>query len=95
MEGHSFLRAFEIKKYIMRYVKMPCMQVSLSREAPLGNLEGICLLELFKDKGKYIWVRSWTQRTLRFKVWGPCGTLVKGQSSPELISDYGKQRACL
>ena len=34
---------------------------------------------------------SWTQRTLRFYVLGPSGTLVKGQGSPEPISDYGAQ----
>jgi hypothetical protein len=28
-------------------------------------------------------------------IWGPSGILVKGQGSPELISDYGVQRACL
>jgi hypothetical protein len=38
---------------------------------------------------------SWTQRTLRFYIWGPSGTLVKGQDSPELIPDYGAQRAHL
>jgi len=26
---------------------------------------------------------------------GPSGTLVKGQGSPELISDYGAQSACM
>jgi hypothetical protein len=56
MEGRSFLRVFEIKRYIMRYVKMPCKQVSLSIWALLGNLKGIRLLEGFKTKGKYIWV---------------------------------------
>jgi hypothetical protein len=39
MEGHSFHRAFEI----MRYVKMPCKQVSLSIGTAWGNLEWICL----------------------------------------------------
>jgi len=41
--GGSFLRTFEIKRYIKRYVKMPCSRVSLSIGAPLGNLEGIRL----------------------------------------------------
>jgi hypothetical protein len=41
MKGRSFLRAFEIKRYIKRCVKMPCKQVSLSIGALLGNLEGI------------------------------------------------------
>jgi len=49
--GHSFLRAFEIKRYIKREVKMPTKQVTLSIGAPLGNLEGIGLLGLLKRKG--------------------------------------------
>jgi hypothetical protein len=43
MERWSFHRAFEIKRYVKRYVKMPYKKVSLSIGAPLGNLEGICL----------------------------------------------------
>jgi len=51
MEGRSFLRAFEIKIYIKRDVKMPCKMASLSIGAPLGNLEGIRLPVLFERKG--------------------------------------------
>jgi hypothetical protein len=51
MEGRSFLRAFEINRYIKRYVKMPCKWVSLSIGARLGNLEGIHLPGLFERKG--------------------------------------------
>jgi hypothetical protein len=51
MEGRSFLRAFEIKRYIKRYLKMPCKQVSLSIGALLGNLDGIRLLGLLESKG--------------------------------------------
>jgi len=54
--GCSFLRAFEIKRYIKRDVKIPYKQVSLSIGASLGNLEGICLPGLFERKGQYIWV---------------------------------------
>jgi hypothetical protein len=43
MEGRYFLRAFEIKRCIKRYVKMPCQQAYLSIGVPLGNLEKICL----------------------------------------------------
>jgi hypothetical protein len=50
MEGHSFLRAFE------RYVKMPCKRVSLSIGALLGNLDGVHLPELLREKKNYIWV---------------------------------------
>jgi hypothetical protein len=56
MEGCSFLRTFEIKSYIKRYVKMPCKRVSLSMGAMLGNLEGVSLLGLFERKGKEICV---------------------------------------
>jgi hypothetical protein len=51
MERCSFLRVFEIKRYIKRYVKMPCKWVSHSIGALLGNLEGIRLLGLFERKG--------------------------------------------
>jgi hypothetical protein len=37
MEGRSFLRAFEIKRYVKNYVKMPSKRVSLSIGAPLGT----------------------------------------------------------
>jgi len=51
MEGRSFLRVFETKRYIKRYVKMPCKWASHSIEALLGNLERIHLLGLFERKG--------------------------------------------
>jgi hypothetical protein len=52
MEGRSFLRDFEIKRYIKRDVKTPCKRVSLYLGAPSGNLEVIRLPGLFE----YIWV---------------------------------------
>jgi hypothetical protein len=66
--GTLFLRAFEIKRYIKRYVKMPCKWVSLSVGALLGELEWIHLLGHFERNGKYVVYLgfSWTQRTLRF-----------------------------
>jgi hypothetical protein len=51
MEGRSFLRALEIKRYIKRYVKIPFKPVSLSIGAPLGNLKWIRLLGLLEEKG--------------------------------------------
>jgi len=51
MEGRSFIRAFEIKRYTKRYVKMPYKRVSLSIGGPLGKLKGIRLPELFERKG--------------------------------------------
>jgi hypothetical protein len=50
MEGRCILRAFEIKRYIERYLKMHCKWVSLSIGALLGNLEGIRLLGLLERK---------------------------------------------
>jgi hypothetical protein len=55
-EGCSFLRDFEIKGYIKRYIKMPCKQVSLSTGTLMGNQDGTCLLGLFERKGKHIWI---------------------------------------
>jgi hypothetical protein len=46
MEGRSFLRAFEIKRYIKRYVKMPCKWVSLYR-GPSGEPGGVSLAGAF------------------------------------------------
>jgi hypothetical protein len=43
MEGRSFYRDCDIKKYIKKYVIMSFKQVSVSIGAPLGSLEGICL----------------------------------------------------
>ena len=63
--------------------------------APLGNLEGTHLPELLREKDRISGFLSWTQRTLRFEVWGPSGTLVKERGSPGLIADYGAQRAHL
>ena len=51
VEGRSILRAFEIKRYIKRDVKMPCRRVSLSIGTPLGNLEWIRLPGLLGTKG--------------------------------------------
>jgi len=47
----SFLRVFEIKRYMMRDVKMLFKWVSLSIWAPLGNLEQIHLPGLSERKG--------------------------------------------
>ena len=74
---------------------MPCKRVSLSIGAPLGNLEGIRLPGLFERKGKHMWVPFSDPEDIKFLSLGPSGTLVNGQGSPELISDYGAQRAHL
>ena len=51
-------------------------------------------VRLWLHSDSYTWVPfSWNQTILRVKVWGPSGTLAMKQGSPELISDYGAQRA--
>jgi len=72
---------------------MPCREVSLSIGVLLGNLEGVLLPGRLKEKDSISGFLSWTRRPLRFQVWGPSGTLVKGQGPSELILDYGAQRA--
>jgi hypothetical protein len=66
MEGCSFLRAFEIKRYIKRYVRMPCERVSVSIGDPLGNLEGFSCRVVLRENESTPGFPSWTQRTLRF-----------------------------
>jgi hypothetical protein len=51
MEGHSFLRAFEIKRDISRDMSKCPVSISLSTGALVGNLEGISLLGLSETKG--------------------------------------------
>ena len=73
---------------------MPCKRVSLSIGAPLGNLEWIRLMGLFKRKGKYIWVPFLDPEDIKIlslgAIWkfgkgtGLSWAVVKGQGSPEL-----------
>jgi hypothetical protein len=78
MKRCSFLRAFGIQRFIKRFVIMLCKGAYLSIETLLRNLEGIQLLGLFERKGKYIWVPSWTQRTLRLLSLGAIWKFGKG-----------------
>jgi len=59
---------------------MPCKRAFLSIGALLGNLEGVPLLGLLRKKKSTFGFLAWTQRPLRFQVWGPSGTLVKEQA---------------
>jgi len=45
-----------------------------------------------REKIKYIWVPFFDPENINILSLGPHGTSVKGQGSPELISDYGGQR---
>jgi hypothetical protein len=66
MEGHCLLRAFEIKRNINKYVKLPCKQISLS----VGELEGIRLPGCFERKGKYVWVPCLDPEDIKIKSGG-------------------------
>jgi len=47
---------------------MPCKLAALSIGALLGNLEGVRLLEILREKeNAYLVSISWTQRTLKVK----------------------------
>ena len=65
MEGRSFLRAFEIKRYIKRYVKMPCKRVSPCRPR-WGTWTGLPCRNVLREKESISGFLSWIQRTLRF-----------------------------
>ena len=74
---------------------MPCKRVSLSIGVPLVKMRGeggFACRDFLRKKDSISRFLSWTQRLLRFYVWGPSGTLLKGQGCAELI-DYGAQRA--
>jgi hypothetical protein len=68
----------EIKRYIKRYIKMPCKWVSLSIGAPLGNLEEIRFLGLFERKGKYIRVPFLDPEDIQILKFGTTWNFVKG-----------------
>jgi hypothetical protein len=98
MEGLFFLRAFLYRGNFMRFLrdmKIPCHWVSLSIGALLAKLERVHLPGFLREREIISGFLSWTQRTLRFEVWGPSGTSVKEKGSSEWILDYGAQRAHL
>jgi hypothetical protein len=69
---------------------------SVSIGAPLlGDMEGICLPGRFERKREYIRVPFLDPEDIRILSVVAIWNFVKGQSSHELISDYGAQRACL
>jgi glutamine amidotransferase-like uncharacterized protein len=57
----------------------------------LGNLEGICSSELFGEKR----VPFLDPEDIKILSLEAIWNFSKEHSSPELISDYGAQRACL
>jgi len=59
-----FIRSF-------RDMQMPCRRVSLSIGAPLGNLEGVRLLGLLREKKLYIWVPFLDPEVIKILSRGP------------------------
>jgi len=75
---------------------MPCIRASLSIGALLGNLEGVRLPGLVREK--YIWVPFLDPEAIKILSLGgggKSGTLVKERGSPELLFVYGAKRGCL
>ena len=67
MEGQSFPRAFEIREKFLYF----CKQAALSLGVLWGNLEGVRLLGLLREKeNAYLGSFSWIQRTLKVKSGG-------------------------
>ena len=61
---------------------MPCnwvsLSLSLSIQAPLGTLEGICLPGHFERKGKYIWVPFLDKEDIKILSLGVSWNVGKG-----------------
>ena len=74
---------------------MPCKPSFLSPGALLGAPGGGSFAGTFERKEKYIWVPFLDPEAIKILSLGPSGTLVKEQGYPELILDYGAERARL
>ena len=70
---------------------MPCKWVSLSIGALLGNLEGVRLTGLLREKKKHIWIPFMDPEDIMILSLRTIWNLVKKQGYPELIVDYGAQ----
>jgi hypothetical protein len=88
MEGRSFLRAFEIKKYLKRFVKMHSKRVYLPIGAPLGNLEGRSFLRAFEIKRSLKRVVKMHNKRVYLPIGAPLGNL-EGIRLPERLERTG------
>ena len=66
-------------------MEMQCKRLSLSIGVLMGYYKGFRFPVFMRERKSIFGFISWTQRTLRFLVWGPSGNLVKERCSPELI----------
>jgi hypothetical protein len=72
------------------------LQVDLSlHRGPVGEPRGGLFAGTFERQEKCIWVPFLDPEAIKILSLGASETLVKGQGSPELISDYGAQRSNL
>jgi hypothetical protein len=63
MEGRSFLRAFEIKRYIKRYVKCPVSRYFSPYRPQWGTWRGFTCQDFLREKDSISGFLYWTQRT--------------------------------
>jgi len=67
MKGHSLTRTIEKREKFLHF----CKWAALSIVVLLGNLEGVRLLGLLREKeNAYLGSFSWIQRTLKVKSGG-------------------------
>jgi hypothetical protein len=103
MEVRIFLMAFLFRGIFTRFsreMQMPCKRVSLSIGTLLGSLERFRLPGFLREKEKYVWVPFLDPDDIKILCLGTTWNLSKkkkkrGGGPPELITDYGAQRACL
>jgi hypothetical protein len=80
-----FIRAFKRKNLlrgifvqVLRHVKMPCKWESLSTWTLLGNLDGVRLPGLMREKKKYIWVPFLEPGSIKILSMGAICNVSKG-----------------
>jgi hypothetical protein len=66
LEGFSFLRAFEIERYIKIDVKCPVIRYVSPQGSCWGTWRGFACGNSLREKDSVSGFLSWTQRTLRF-----------------------------
>ena len=74
MTGRFFLRTFLFRGIFIRFSRdmQNALQIGISlHRGPVGEPGGVHLLGFFRKKKIISGFLSWTQRTLRFYVWGP------------------------
>jgi len=72
--GRFFLGALLLEEFLWglwEICKMPCRQVSLSTGALLRTWRGFICRDFWEKRKSISGFLSWTQRPLRFSVWGP------------------------